>query len=42
MTIINDILDFSKIESGKMAIEDAPFELGIVLKMHSIFLPQKQ
>lgn len=27
MTIINDILDFSKIESGKMAIEEAPFEL---------------
>ncbi|MGE5382067.1 MAG: response regulator [Omnitrophica WOR_2 bacterium] len=27
MTIINDILDFSKIESGKMAIDEAPFEL---------------
>ncbi len=27
MTIINDILDFSKIESGKMALEEAPFEL---------------
>ncbi len=27
MTIINDILDFSKIESGKMMIEEAPFEL---------------
>lgn len=27
MTIINDILDFSKIESGKMAIEESPFEL---------------
>jgi len=27
MTIINDILDFSKIESGKMTIEEAPFEL---------------
>ena len=27
MTIINDILDFSKIESGKMTLEEAPFEL---------------
>lgn len=27
MTIINDILDFSKIESGKMLLEDTPFEL---------------
>ncbi|MDY0024834.1 MAG: response regulator [Lentimicrobium sp.] len=27
MTIINDILDFSKIESGKMNLEEAPFEL---------------
>jgi signal transduction histidine kinase/CheY-like chemotaxis protein len=27
VTIINDILDFSKIESGKMALEEAPFEL---------------
>ncbi len=27
MTIINDILDFSKIESGKMALEESPFEL---------------
>lgn len=27
MTIINDILDFSKIESGKMLLEDSPFEL---------------
>lgn len=27
MTIINDILDFSKIESGKMVIEESPFEL---------------
>lgn len=27
MTIINDILDFSKIESGKLTLEEAPFEL---------------
>ena len=27
MSIINDILDFSKIESGKMNLEEAPFEL---------------
>jgi signal transduction histidine kinase len=27
LTIINDILDFSKIESGRMDLEDHPFEL---------------
>jgi len=27
LTIINDILDFSKIESGKLELEDAPFDL---------------
>jgi two-component system sensor histidine kinase/response regulator len=27
LTIINDILDFSKIESGKMELEEHPFEL---------------
>lgn len=27
LTIINDILDFSKIESGKMSLEEQPFEL---------------
>jgi len=27
LTIINDILDFSKIESGKLELEEAPFEL---------------
>jgi signal transduction histidine kinase/DNA-binding response OmpR family regulator/HAMP domain-containing protein len=27
LTIINDILDFSKIESGKMEMENAPFDL---------------
>ena len=27
LTIINDILDFSKIESGKMDLEEAPFEI---------------
>ena len=27
LTIINDILDFSKIESGRMSLEDHPFEL---------------
>lgn len=27
LTIINDILDFSKIESGKMELEEVPFEI---------------
>jgi len=27
LTLINDILDFSKIESGKMDLEEAPFEV---------------
>jgi len=27
MTIVNEILDFSKIESGKLTLEEAPFEL---------------
>ncbi len=27
LTLINDILDFSKIESGKMELEDQPFDL---------------
>lgn len=27
LTLINDILDFSKIESGKMELEESPFEL---------------
>ncbi|MBK9019664.1 MAG: response regulator, partial [Sulfuritalea sp.] len=30
--IINDILDFSKIESGKLELENAPFQLGDVLE----------
>jgi signal transduction histidine kinase/DNA-binding response OmpR family regulator len=28
LTIINDILDFSKIESGKLELEEAPFDLA--------------
>jgi len=28
LTIINDILDFSKIESGRIQLEDSPFELS--------------
>ena len=31
LTIINDILDFSKIEAGKMELEDAEFEVRIVV-----------
>ena len=32
LTLINDILDFSKIESGRMSIEDHPFELRSCLE----------
>ncbi len=31
LTVINDILDFSKIESGKLDIEDTPFDLRAVV-----------
>ena len=32
LTVINDILDFSKIESGKMCIEEEPFDLHSVIE----------
>ncbi|WP_225894185.1 PAS domain-containing protein [Atlanticothrix silvestris] len=32
LTIINDILDFSKIESGKLELEEKPFDLRICLE----------
>lgn len=32
LTIINDILDFSKIESGKMELENMPFELALCIE----------
>jgi signal transduction histidine kinase/HPt (histidine-containing phosphotransfer) domain-containing protein len=32
LTVINDILDFSKIESGKLELEQKPFELRAVLE----------
>jgi len=32
LTIINDILDFSKIESGKMELENLPFELASAIE----------
>jgi two-component system, sensor histidine kinase and response regulator len=32
LTIINDILDFSKIESGKLDLEQQPFNLGTCLE----------
>jgi signal transduction histidine kinase/DNA-binding response OmpR family regulator len=32
LTIINDILDFSKIESGKLELEDAPFDVSICVE----------
>ncbi len=32
LTIINDILDFSKIESGKMELENMPFDLALCIE----------
>ena len=32
LSIINDILDFSKIESGRMDLEERPFELAICIE----------
>lgn len=32
LTIINDILDFSKIESGKMELENMPFDLSLCIE----------
>ena len=32
LTIISEILDFSKIESGKLELEDHPFDLPVVVE----------
>jgi PAS domain S-box-containing protein len=40
LTIINDILDFSKIESGKLELEEQPFDLRVcVEKVINFFTP---
>ncbi|EDN92038.1 hypothetical protein SS1G_07900 [Sclerotinia sclerotiorum 1980 UF-70] len=45
LTIVNDILDFSKIESGRLDIEEVPFNLcsivGELCKLLSIFANKK-
>ncbi|MDO5484474.1 MAG: histidine kinase dimerization/phospho-acceptor domain-containing protein, partial [Desulfovibrionaceae bacterium] len=41
--IINDILDFSKIESGKITIEEVPFQLDETLEsVRSLFAQAAQ
>lgn len=45
LTIVNDILDFSKIESGRLDIEEVPFQLSSIVaelcKLLSMFAQQK-
>lgn len=45
LAIVNDILDFSKIESGRLDIEEVPFNLASVIgelcKLLSMFAQQK-
>ena len=41
LTIINDILDFSKIEAGKLSIEQAEFDLEVVLEGVTALIAQK-
>ncbi|MCC5663939.1 PAS domain S-box protein [Nostoc sp. CHAB 5784] len=41
LTIINDILDFSKIESGKLELEEQPFDLRACVEQAISLLAQK-
>jgi len=41
MTIVNEILDFSKIESGKLTLEEAPFELRTCIETTLDLFAQK-
>ncbi|MBN4004278.1 PAS domain S-box protein [Nostoc sp. LPT] len=41
LTIINDILDFSKIESGKLELEEQPFDLRACVEEAIFFLAPK-
>ncbi|WP_392531576.1 PAS domain S-box protein [Nostoc sp. C117] len=41
LTIINDILDFSKIESGKLELEEQPFDLRACVEQAIYFLAPK-
>ena len=41
LTLINDILDFSKIESGKVVLEECPFDLkDTIVNVHSLLKPK--
>ncbi|MET0543027.1 MAG: PAS domain-containing protein [Variovorax sp.] len=37
LAIIDDVLDFSKIEAGKLAVEQAPMRIGVIVgKLHAL------
>ena len=42
VTVINDILDFTKMESGKMELEEYPFELSPVFRKFGLFCRSRQ
>ncbi|MGI9281337.1 MAG: ammonium transporter [Endozoicomonas sp.] len=41
MSIISDVLDYSKIESGKLKLDDRPYNLAVLIEQSkSVFIPE--